>query len=1000
MTNSVTLSPDQSGQLAQILQLAITHHQAGQLQDAERLYRAILQVQPEHADAHHNLGALAVLVKQAAAGLPHFKKALDANPGQAQYWLSYIDALIQTGHEDVAREVLEQGERRGLQGDAVAALKMRMTPPSPDYSPALAQRDAGRYQGAIEWLQAWLEKSPQDAEAHAHHAQALSLNRQDEAAWVAINTALACNSALPVVQRNWARLLLKHQKVDEAAHAAQLAWLGNSNDPENQLVLATVMIAKDQIDAAKALVESALRIDSGYAEAYANLALLKLRDGDRAGALENAEKALSIKPHLTQLWAMVSTLRYQLKNLPGAIDALAKALEHEPGNIGHMANLGELRRQAGQTDESIALLEKAVAIAPDNANAWANLGTVLQQTLRIQEAEAAYEKALTIQPDQVSVINNLGAMSKDEGDWEEALRYFDKAQSFDPENTSIMINRAAALNALDQPEAALNIILNLALQSLRAEETWEGRCLFIESVKRLQFTNASSDVQHVMARALSEAWTRPQNIARVGANIVKLNPDIQQCIVRVLNSGSCKPSIGALFGAPGVSVIATNPLLLALLESAPVCDIELERFLTMARRVMLADSPNVMICDDVLLSFCCSLARQSFINEYIFAWTLEENIQACEQRDLLIAALEADTPISAFELVVVAAYFPLYSLPLSERLLNRQWPDAVNAVLVQQVCEPEKERQYRTTIPRLTPIEDEVSLLVQQQYEENPYPRWIGVESAGKPKSINDTLRRLFPLVDFQPLGKCEAIDILIAGCGTGQHPIGTAQRFQEARVLAVDLSLSSLSYAKRKTQELGLTSIDYAQADILKLGGIGRTFDVIESSGVLHHLDDPLAGWRVLLSLLRPGGVMKLGFYSELARRDIVVARDFIARQGYGTTAENIRQCRQEMMDSTKNLDFGTALKSGDFFSVSACRDLLFHVQEHRMTLAGIKDFLQENDLQFLGFELDAHVLQTYRLRFPDDRKKTNLDHWQIFESENPDTFLGMYQFWIQKPI
>jgi len=71
--------------------------------------------------------------------------------------------------------------------------------------------------------------------------------------------------------------------------------------------------------------------------------------------------------------------------------------------------------------------------------------------------------------------------------------------------------------------------------------------------------------------------------------------------------------------------------------------------------------------------------------------------------------------------------------------------------------------------------------------------------------------------------------------------------------VLAVDLSMGSLAYAKRKTRELGLTSIEYAQADLLKLNSLGRSFDVIESGGVLHHLADPWTGGKCFLSLLRP---------------------------------------------------------------------------------------------------------------------------------------------------
>jgi ubiquinone/menaquinone biosynthesis C-methylase UbiE len=92
--------------------------------------------------------------------------------------------------------------------------------------------------------------------------------------------------------------------------------------------------------------------------------------------------------------------------------------------------------------------------------------------------------------------------------------------------------------------------------------------------------------------------------------------------------------------------------------------------------------------------------------------------------------------------------------------------------------------------------------------------------------------------------------EILVAGCGTGQNALNTALRFSNARVLAVDLSLSSLSYAMRKTKELKLSNIEYAQADIMELGSFERRFDLIECSGVLHHLGDPLAGWRMLVDL------------------------------------------------------------------------------------------------------------------------------------------------------
>ena len=240
-------------------------------------------------------------------------------------------------------------------------------------------------------------------------------------------------------------------------------------------------------------------------------------------------------------------------------------------------------------------------------------------------------------------------------------------------------------------------------------------------------------------------------------------------------------------------------------------------------------------------------------------------------------------------------------------------------------------------------------------------------------------------------------MEILVAGCGTGQQSIRASRQFPTARILAVDLSRSSLAYAIRKTCELGVSSIEYAQADLLKLGSLGRQFDVIEAGGVLHHLADPWTGWRTLLSLLRPGGFMLLGLYSRIARRDVSRLRKSIAEQGYGVTADEIRRWRQDFMNMGNGIGSADGRPS-DLFTISSCRDLLFHVQEHPVTLTEIERFLQENKLVFLGFDISADVVQSYRTRFPGDRAATNLAQWQLFENENPDTFVGMYQFWIQK--
>jgi len=117
----------------------------------------------------------------------------------------------------------------------------------------------------------------------------------------------------------------------------------------------------------------------------------------------------------------------------------------------------------------------------------------------------------------------------------------------------------------------------------------------------------------------------------------------------------------------------------------------------------------------------------------------------------LAAAIEAGTPVSSLRLLAVAAYFPLYSLSGAARLLDRTWPGQVHCRFWCNKCASRKRKaQLRASIPRLTLVEDRVSRLVQNQYEENPYPRWVRVPIVDKPITVTGYLRQKFPFAAFQ----------------------------------------------------------------------------------------------------------------------------------------------------------------------------------------------------------------------------------------------------------
>jgi Flp pilus assembly protein TadD/2-polyprenyl-3-methyl-5-hydroxy-6-metoxy-1,4-benzoquinol methylase len=730
-------------------------------------------------------------------------------------------------------------------------------------------------------------------------------------------------------------------------------------DIRNMLEEAVRRHQAGQIEQAALLYRKVLAADPDNANALHLLGMVALQQGQPQTAIDLIGRALAVDDRQASYHFHHALALQNLDDMEGAVAGYRRALALKPDDPDTYNNMGNALAALGKREEALAAFRRLLALQPGNAIAHNNLGNVQRDLGLAAEAEASFRKALSLDPNLAGALVNLGHARWESGALAEAETLYRRAAAGQPGNPDLLDNLAALRLARGDSDGALEMIR----RSLALAETAKAKKLFVQAASRADLLDEG--LRGLVARALAEPWDRPALLAPAAA--------------RLLRSQSGEKS-----GESGFGPLADDTLLQALLTSTPNMDIALERRLTGLRGTLLREHAG--ITDNGAERFAALLAQQCFINEYVFpADDAEEAAATALRRTVEMAA-----NVTPLQLLLAACYFPLHGLANAAGLLERSWPAHVEAVLSQQIREPLAERRLRAQIPRLTRIEDAVSRRVQAQYEENPYPRWVR-PAPEAPDTIEHFLAAKF--APFTPPPRALQ-DMLIAGCGTGQRAIAMAGKFGDGDILALDLSLASLAYAKRKADELGL-KIAYGQADILNLEE-DRQFDLIESLGVLHHMADPFAGWRKLLSLLRPGGVMLIGLYSESARRPIRQVRAQIAERALGPGA--IRSFRQALIDSGSA--HASILQSEDFFSLSACRDLLFHVQEQQLRLPAIAGFLAEQELQFLGFELNAAVLAAYRQRFPQDRSATDLALWDSFEAEHPGLFGGMYTFWIQKVI
>ena len=412
--------------IEQSLQQGITAHEEGRLEDAERLYRAILQSQPAHPDANHNLGLLAVSVNKADVALPLFKTALEANPKIERFWLSYIDAHIKENQLETANAVLEQGRKMGLVGDKVDVLEVQLKQITESAPPKLPEKKKSLTRK---------EKRKRITESKQQKKQA-----KDKSA-----------NAISPSQSQLDNLLEHYQnaRYDEAEKLAVTITQQFPRHPFGWKVLGAVLKQCGRVSESLIAKQNAVQLSPQDAVAHNNLgnALIELGRLDEAEA--SYRQAIALKPDFAEAHNNLGNTLQELGRLDEALASYTQAIALKPDYAEAHSNLGVMLQGLGRLDEAEASYTQAIALKPDYAEAHYNLGITLQKLGRLDEAEASYTQLIALKPDHAKAYSNLGVTLKELGRLDQAKECLKHAIELEPDFVQARVNlNAVAMSAV------------------------------------------------------------------------------------------------------------------------------------------------------------------------------------------------------------------------------------------------------------------------------------------------------------------------------------------------------------------------------------------------------------------------------------------------------------------------------------------------------------------------------------------------------------------------
>ena len=725
---------------------------------------------------------------------------------------------------------------------------------------------------------------------------------------------------------------------------------------------------------------------NGYSDAdiISNYALICEEKGENEKAIRLYEKCAKSFPNHIYSKLNLSFLYYKLNHLEIAEIIIEEAIQLKPSLPNGHCIRGLILKGLEKYDESRLSLEKAIELDKNYFDAYINLGLLNKDSNKYNEAEEYYLKALEINNKSAIAHLNLGACYKEKQDLDKAILHTKMAIEIDNKLENCYLNLATIYNQIGDYKKSLSLTKKELLLHKHSELSYQ---LISELIKKGEVINTSEkDNRELLKNLLNRKDISHREL------FGNINSLISKEILEELSISESK-----LYENNKFNILIKDKELVKALSLLIFCSPLWEKVLGNIRKNILLNYSDKDKISNSIFNFIIGLGSQCFLNEYVYYLSTEEKDKLKELKKIINNNKNQD-----YKLAIISCYQSLSSINDEIINLNTYIPNKkeLNNLLDLQFKEFNAEKIISKGIKKIGNIKDSTSKEVKNQYELNPYPRWR-YNSYAKENKLNflSVINSEISPNTIKPNSvqlTNKKINILIAGCGTGIQII-EASRYSNCEITAIDLSNSSISYAKRKVDEYGLKNINFIEMDLLELTSLNKRFDLIECSGVLHHMNEPSKGLSNLFDVLEPEGFLKLGLYSKYAREEILKARKLIKEKDIKPNIDGIRNFRNDLLNGEIK-EVNEISNWSDFYSTSMCRDLCFHTHENCYTLIEIKNMLKVSNLEFLGFTLSKEIRDKYQIDNKDKDSLKNLELWDKFEKLNPNSFREMYQFWSRK--